>query len=68
MIGQTKSELDAEIKKGAVHPVKPIDLILMVISLNATLFIAHPIPKTLANMSDGVFENCLLGRKKKTLN
>lgn len=64
---QLKSELEAEIKKGTIRPIEPIDLLLTLISLNVVLFIAHPILKVLTNVSDEEFTHMLERRKKENV-
>jgi TetR/AcrR family transcriptional regulator len=62
-----KSELETEIKKGTIRQIEPIDLILMMISLNVVLFIAHPILKILINISDEEYERMIERRKRENV-
>lgn len=56
-----------EIKKGAIRPVEPLDLILNIVSLNAFVFIASPFVKLLAGVDDKEFTRFLQRRKQQNV-
>lgn len=61
---QMKNELNAEIKKGNVRKIDAIDLLLSIIALNVSLFVAKPIFTIVADMSEAEFDKIAERRKK----
>ncbi len=62
-----EQELQAEIKKGTIRPMKLIDLLITVISLNLTLFLVKPIIKVITNISDEDFQKLIAHRKEENV-
>ncbi|MDX9790057.1 MAG: TetR/AcrR family transcriptional regulator [Candidatus Kapaibacterium sp.] len=56
-------DLEKEIEKGNVRQIEAIDLVLMIASLNISLFLAKPILQGVLSMSDDEY-NMLLKRRK----
>jgi AcrR family transcriptional regulator len=63
-----QTELDAEIEKGNIRKMKVIDLLFTIVSLNIALFIAGPILKNFAGISDEYYEGFVKHRKKENVN
>ena len=59
-----EKELNAEIEKGKVRPMKIHDLLMTIISLNMTLFLAEPLFKTITNISDHEYAQLVKRRKQ----
>jgi len=59
-----EKELSEEIDKGNVRPMEIHDLLMTMISLNMTLFLAEPLFKTITNISDEDYVNLVKRRKK----
>lgn len=59
-----EKELSDEIDKGNVRPMEIHDLLMTMISLNMTLFLAEPLFKTITNISDEDYVNLVKRRKK----
>jgi|YelNatPaOPRAMG01_1025707.scaffolds.fasta_scaffold32211_2 AcrR family transcriptional regulator len=62
-----QEELKAEIEKGNIRPIDPVDLLLTVISLNAVLFLISPIVKIITNISDQQMQKLMLQRKAENV-
>ena len=62
-----KTELEEEIQKGTIRPMNPIDLLLTILALNATLFIVSPMIKVIANVSDDDFHQLIAHRKQENV-
>lgn len=67
VLPQFQKELDEEFKKGSIKKITLLDFILLLVSLNVIPFIARPIIKAIAEMSDDVFEELLEKRKKENV-
>ena len=59
-----QTELEAEIKSGNVRPMAIHDLLMTIISLNMTLFLAEPLFKIITGMSDKDYKSLIERRKK----
>ncbi len=57
------SELKAEIDAGRVRPMSVHELILMMVTLNVSVFMAQPLMQVLADVSDEEFDRLLESRK-----
>jgi AcrR family transcriptional regulator len=66
VFSQFGEELSAEIRKGTIRPVQPIDLILSVFSLNIGTFLIKPVIKELLGMNEAAF--CDFAQKRKEEN
>jgi AcrR family transcriptional regulator len=64
---QLESELQAEIAAGRIRPVSTMDLAITILSLNAFLFIASPILKTVLGMPDSEMEKIYEHRKHENV-
>ncbi len=62
-----KAELEEEIQKGNIRPMNPIDLLLTIIALNATLFIVSPMIKVIVNISDEDLQQVIAHRKQENV-
>lgn len=62
-----KAELETEIAKGNIRQMTIYDLIISVVSLNVMLFIASPILKILAELSDGEILKLVENRKQENV-
>jgi AcrR family transcriptional regulator len=67
LLSQLESELRVEIEKGTVRPMKAIDLILTILSLNVMLFLAGPVLKVLTGMTETEFQNLCENRKRENV-
>ncbi len=67
VLPQFQKELDEEFKKGNIRKITLMDFILLLISLNVIPFIAKPIIKAIAEMSDDEFEELIEIRKKENV-
>ncbi|MDP4228763.1 MAG: TetR/AcrR family transcriptional regulator [Bacteroidota bacterium] len=67
IFGQLDKELDEEIRKGNIRPIKTIDLLFSIVSLNMVLFLAKPFIKTITNISDEDYEAMVEHRKKENV-
>lgn len=59
--------IDEEVAKGTIRHIEPFDLLLSVISLNAFVFLAHPIVDMITNGDEKVCEDFLEHRKKENI-
>lgn len=62
-----QQELQAEIEKGNIRPMDPIDLLLTIISLNAVLFVVSPVVKIISNISNERMEAIINQRKEENV-
>lgn len=62
-----QQELQAEIEKGNIRPMDPIDLLLTIISLNAVLFVVSPVVKIISNVSNERMEAIINQRKEENV-
>ena len=62
-----QTELEAEIKSGNVRQMAIHDLLMTIISLNMTLFLAEPLFKTITGMSDKDYKSLIERRKKENV-
>ncbi|MGC9151208.1 MAG: TetR/AcrR family transcriptional regulator [Microbacter sp.] len=60
-------ELQAEITKGTIRPIDPVDLLLTIISLNAVLFLVSPVMKIITNISDEQMQALINQRKAENV-
>lgn len=67
IFGQLDKELEEEIRKGNIRPIKTIDLLFSIVSLNMVLFLAKPFIKTITNISDKEYEAMVEHRKKENV-
>ena len=67
VLHQFQKELKIEIENGNIRPVSASDLLLTIISLNVTLFIAGPVYKTLIGISDKDYTRLIEHRKKENV-
>lgn len=61
------SELQVEIKKGAVRPIEIRDLLMTIVSLNLFVFIGEPMFKIMTKQSDEAYSKFLEHRKKENV-
>lgn len=62
-----ESELQQEIAKGRVAPIKAKDLLMTIVSLNIMAFLGEPIFKIMTKMSDEEYGEFLNSRKKENV-
>lgn len=67
IFGQLDKELEEEIRKGSIRPIKTIDLLFSIVSLNMVLFLAKPFIKTITNLSDEEYEAMVNHRKQENV-
>ncbi|MFH1050253.1 MAG: TetR/AcrR family transcriptional regulator [bacterium] len=65
VLPQFQKELDEEFNKGNIRKITMMDFILLLVSLNVIPFIAKPIIKAIAEMSDDEFETFIEHRKEE---
>lgn len=60
--------VDEEIAKGTIKPIKPLDLILNIVSLNIFTFMAYPLMKDYApDYNDAMYEQLLREREESNV-
>ncbi len=59
--------LDTEIASGNIRPTSLVDLFITLVSLNASLFLAAPVLKTITGMSDEAFQALLRHRREENI-
>jgi AcrR family transcriptional regulator len=64
---QFEDELKAEIKKGNIRKITTIDLMISLIALNASLFLAKPILMIIDGMNEEEFQKMTEHRKKENV-
>jgi len=67
VLDQFESELSVEIKAGRIRPIAPLDLVLTIISMNVSLFLARPILNELLGLDDAAFKELVARRKKENV-
>jgi TetR/AcrR family transcriptional regulator len=60
-----EAQLHAEIAKGAIRPVSAVDLIITVVSLNASFFLAAPAVRKIRGLSEEEFTAAADARKRE---
>ncbi|MDR1866532.1 MAG: TolC family protein [Bacteroidales bacterium] len=66
--GQLSLLIDEEVAKGAIRPVKPMELMMNIASLNVFLFVAQPIAGIFREISQTLPQNFLGDRKAQIVN
>jgi len=64
---QFEKDFKEAVKKGEIKDMDLFDLLLSMLSLNATLFLVNPIIKTVLNLSDGEFQEFAKKRKSQNI-
>jgi AcrR family transcriptional regulator len=64
---QFDKELKAAIANGEIRPIAPIDLMLNVISINVSIFIASPVIRTVMGLDDKAFAELVTRRRAETV-
>ncbi len=64
---QFDQELKAAIAKGEIRPITPLDLILNVISINVSTFIAAPVIRSVMGLDDKAFAELVTHRRAETV-
>jgi hypothetical protein len=59
--------IDAEVKRGTIDPVDPVNLLVDIVSLNAFVFVVMPLLRTFAVKPYGSEEAFLEARKKENV-
>ena len=67
VLGQFEAELSVEIEAGRIRPIAPLDLVLTIISMNVSLFLARPILDELLGLDDAAFKELVARRKKENV-
>ena len=67
VINQFNKELQAEIKKGTIRPISPMDLLLSIVYLNIILFIAKPLLETVLSISEDDYKKLIEKRKQENV-
>lgn len=67
IIQNIEKELHDEIQKGNIRNISFFDLIIMMVSLNITLFLASPVITAIGNMSAAEFDVFLNHRKQENV-
>ncbi len=67
LLKQFDSGLKKEIENGNIREIEPLDLLITIISLNVTLFLAAPIFKTVVKYSDKEFNRIIERRKQENV-
>lgn len=67
VIARISDEIDVEVKKGTIHPIDPVTLIIDIASLNVFVFVAMPLLNTFAVESYGTEDAFLDARKKENV-
>ena len=62
-----RRELEEAVSNGTVRPTNVLDLLMTIVSLNVTVFIAEPIFKIISNMDDQSYQQFLEQRKKENV-
>ena len=64
---QFEEELEQAIQKGEIRPIKPITLLLDILSMNVFIFISYPVLCNITGMDPGNFEQITEARKKEAV-
>jgi len=67
VINKIDSELQSEIQKGNIRPMKTFDLIVTIVALNVALFISSPVIRAATGVSDEEFNEMIERRKKENV-
>lgn len=59
--------INAEVSKGAIRPINPIDLVVNIMSLNVFIFVSEPMVSILSNTPKNKFGDFLEHRKKENV-
>lgn len=66
-LSKLREMLDEEVKKGTVRPIQFQDLIMNIISINASTFIAIPILQSMSRLNDESIESMLAERRESNI-
>ncbi len=58
---------DEEVKKGTIRPILFQDFMMMLISINASSFVAMPILNDITGLKEGTLENMLAERRESNV-
>ena len=64
---QLNDELKVEIAKGVIRPMTPTDLLLTILSMNLFLFLAGPVLKEVAGLSQEDMDHLVDDRKRENV-
>ena len=67
LLGQMDLALKGEIEKGTIRPMTASDLVLTIFSLNLGLFLAAPVLKVFAGVSETEFQSYVENRKRENV-
>ncbi|MDD4032708.1 MAG: TetR/AcrR family transcriptional regulator [Bacteroidales bacterium] len=67
VIDKIGDELQSEIQKGNIRPMKTFDLIVTIVALNVALFISSPVIRAATGVSDEEFNEIVERRKKENV-
>lgn len=67
-IGVFKNQIELAIENGELRPVKPEQLLINIIALNAFPFVARPLLQSIISLDDAPFETILEERKTEVAN
>jgi len=67
LLNAISKEIDAEVKRGTINPIEPVDLLLDIASLNVFVFAAMPLLRAFAVDRYGDEEAFLDARKKENV-
>ena len=67
ILNNISKDIEAEVKRGTINPIKPIDLLIDIASVNVFVFIAMPVLKTCAVKEFGHEDAFLEARKKENV-
>ncbi len=62
-----QNEIDDHVKRGVFHPIKAIDLILDIASVNVSIFVTLPLIKTIAISDGSNIEDFFKSRKQENI-
>ena len=67
ILTRLEEKLKNEIEKGTIRPIETIDLFLMIISMNVTLFIVRPILQEVTTITNEDFDRLIEKRKHENV-
>jgi AcrR family transcriptional regulator len=67
LIESLQAQIDAEVQKGGVRPIRALDLLLSMIMLNVGLFIYYPMIKNVGGLKDEDMKKSVESRKKENV-
>jgi len=67
ILSRIAKEIDAEVERGTINPIDPVDLLINIASVNVFVFAAMPLLKTFAVAAYGDEEAFLEARKKENV-